>query len=45
MSTTSTLRRKLRQRREHRQFNSAVRNASPAMQQELLAMATRQINR
>jgi len=45
MSTTSTLRRRLRQRREHRQFNDAVRNASPAMQQELLAMAARHISR
>ncbi len=41
MSTASTMRRKLRQRRENRQFSEAVRTASPAMQQELLAMATR----
>jgi hypothetical protein len=41
MSTASTMRRKLRQRREIRQFNEAVRTASPTMQQELLAMATR----
>ncbi|MDQ2750556.1 MAG: hypothetical protein M3Y44_13680 [Actinomycetota bacterium] len=45
MSTTSTLRRKLRQRRENRQFDFAVRNASPAMQQELLAMSARHISR
>ncbi len=45
MSTTSNMRRKLRQRREHRQFESALRNASPAMQQELLAAATRQFTR
>jgi hypothetical protein len=45
MSTASTMRRKLRQRREYRQFNEAVRTASPAMQQELLAMAARHINR
>jgi hypothetical protein len=45
MSTASTMRRKLRQRRETRQFNNAVRDASPAMQQELLAMATRHLGR
>ena len=45
MSTASTMRRKLRQRREHRQFQTAVRNASPAMQQELIAMAAHQFNR
>jgi hypothetical protein len=44
MSTVS-MRRKLRQRRENRQFNEAVRTASPAMQQELLAMAARNISR
>ena len=45
MFTTRAMRRQLRQlrqRRENRQFNSAVRNASPAMQQELHAAATRQ---
>jgi hypothetical protein len=45
MSTTATLRRKLRQRRDSRQFESALRSASPAMQQELLAAATRQLTR
>ncbi len=45
MSTTSTMRRKLRQRRENRQFESALRSASPAMQQELLAAASRQLTR
>jgi len=40
MFTTSTMRRKLRLRRESRQFSSAVRNASPAMQQELIAAAS-----
>jgi hypothetical protein len=45
MSTASTMRRKLRQRREHRQFQTAVRNASPAMQQELIAIAAHQYNR
>jgi hypothetical protein len=45
MSSTSNMRRKLRRRREHRQFESALRNASPAMQQELLAAATRQLTR
>jgi hypothetical protein len=35
------MRRKLRQRRETRQLNEALRTASPAMQQELHAMAAR----
>jgi hypothetical protein len=39
MSTTSTM------RRENRQFESALRSASPAMQQELLAAAARQLTR
>jgi len=43
MSTTSTMRRKLRQRRENRQLNNVVRDASPAMQQELLAIAARHV--
>jgi hypothetical protein len=34
--------RKLRQRRETRDFDRALRNASPAMRQELYAAATRQ---
>jgi hypothetical protein len=33
---------KLRQRRNARAFESALRTASPAMQQELLAAAARQ---
>lgn len=45
MSATRTMRRKLRQRRESRQFESAVRSAPPAMQQELLAAAARQLTR
>jgi hypothetical protein len=45
MFTTRTMRRQLRQRRENRQFNSALRNASPTMQQELMAAATRQFTR
>jgi hypothetical protein len=32
----------MRQRRERNQFNRALREASPAMQQELYAVATRQ---
>ena len=36
------LSRKMRQRRNSRDFESALRNASPAMQQELYAAATRQ---
>jgi hypothetical protein len=35
---------KLRQRRNSREFQRALRNASPAMQQELLAAAARQHN-
>jgi hypothetical protein len=34
--------RKMRQRRENREFDRALRNASPAMRQELFAAATRQ---
>jgi hypothetical protein len=34
--------RKMRQRRENRDFERALRSASPAMQQELYAAATRQ---
>jgi hypothetical protein len=40
MSRTS-LARKLRQRRQAREFERALRSASPAMQQELLAAASR----
>jgi hypothetical protein len=40
MSRT-TLVRKLRQRRESREFERVLRTASPAMQQELLAAASR----
>jgi hypothetical protein len=36
------LSRKLRQRRDSRDFERALRNASPAMQQELYAAAARQ---
>jgi len=39
----TTMRRKLRERRESRQLNNAVRDASPAVQQELLAMAARHV--
>jgi len=34
--------RKMRQRRDNREFDRALRNASPAMRQELYAAATRQ---
>jgi hypothetical protein len=37
----NTLSRKLRQRRNVREFERALRGASPAMQQELLAAASR----
>ena len=42
-SATRTMRRKRRQRLEDRQFNAALRSASPTMHQELLAAATRQL--
>jgi hypothetical protein len=42
MSRTS-LARKLRQRRNSREFERALRTASPAMQQELLAAASRRL--
>ena len=35
----STITRKLRQRRNARTFDAVMRSASPAMQQELIAMA------
>ncbi|MDT4917801.1 MAG: hypothetical protein QOI15_2893 [Pseudonocardiales bacterium] len=34
--------RKMRQRRENRDFDRALRNAGPAMRQELYAAASRQ---
>jgi hypothetical protein len=34
--------RKMRQRRDNREFERAMRNASPAMRQELTAAAARQ---
>lgn len=37
-----TLARKIRQRRNLREFDRAVRNASPSMRQELFAAAARQ---
>ncbi|MFN2517797.1 MAG: hypothetical protein ABR604_01965 [Jatrophihabitantaceae bacterium] len=42
MSRTTKLASRLRQRREHREFARALSNASPAMQQELLAAAAHQ---
>lgn len=38
----NALTRKLRQRRNSREFERALRNASPSMQQELYAAASRQ---
>ena len=35
---------KMRMRREHAQFERALRSASPSMQQEMLAAAARQGN-
>ena len=34
--------RKMRQRRDNREFERALRNASPSMRQELYAVAARQ---
>ena len=41
-SSTRRLGRKLRAHRQSREFERALRSASPAMQQELLAAAARQ---
>jgi hypothetical protein len=38
----SSITRKIRRRRDSRAFDRALRNASPAMQQELYAAASRQ---
>jgi hypothetical protein len=38
----NTITRKIRQRRNLREFDRAMRNASPAMRQELFAAAARQ---
>jgi hypothetical protein len=38
----NTITRKLRQRRDAREFDRALRSASPTMQRELLAAAARQ---
>ena len=45
MSRTATLARKFRARRHEYEFRSALRNASPSMQQELMAAAARQHGR
>jgi hypothetical protein len=37
-----TIARKMRVRRENREFDRALRNASPSMRQELYAAASRQ---
>jgi len=42
MRTASTT---LRQRRQNRRFNDAVRDVSPDIQQELRAMAARHVSR
>jgi hypothetical protein len=42
MSRTSRFSRKLRQRRDEREFERTLRTASPAMQQELMAAAAHQ---
>jgi hypothetical protein len=41
MSRTSAFMRKLAQRRTSREFERALRNASPTMEQELRAIASR----
>jgi len=38
-----TITRKMRQRRDRLEFERALRNASPAMHQELLALATHHV--
>jgi hypothetical protein len=45
MSTTTKFTEKIRARRNAREFERAVRNASPAMRQELLAAASRDFYR
>ena len=42
MTTRSRFTARLRQRRDLNRFERALRSASPAMQQELVAAATRQ---
>lgn len=42
MSRNTRLARKMRSYRQSREFERALRHASPAMQQELMAAATRQ---
>jgi hypothetical protein len=42
MTRTSKFSRRLRQRRDDREFSRALRTASPAMQQELMAAAAHQ---
>lgn len=41
MSTTAKISRRIRARRNAREFERALRTASPSMRQELLAAATR----
>jgi hypothetical protein len=43
--TVHNLARKMRQRRDEREFDRAFRSASPAMQQELMAAAVRKLYR
>ena len=46
MSTTTTkLSRRIRARRNAREFERALRTASPAMRQELIAVAARDFSR
>ena len=45
MSTNTKLSRRIRARRDAREFERALRTASPAMRQELLAAASRQFTR
>ena len=45
MSTTAKIARRMRARRDAREFERVLRSASPSMQQELIAAASRQFSR
>jgi hypothetical protein len=45
MSTNTKLARRMRARRHARQFERALRDASPSVRQELIAAAARDVNR
>jgi hypothetical protein len=45
MSTTTKFAQRIRARRNAREFDRALNNASPAMRQELLAASSREFSR